>query len=86
MDLDGDRTAEFVKGARAALDLARMVGAKVALMRKNSPSCGSILGIGSDGTPRPIGVAAALFMSGGIKVFEVDGEGVTPETRRLLGG
>ena len=86
MDPEGDRTAEFVKGARAAYALARMIGAKVALMRKNSPSCGSILGTGSDGTPRPIGVAAALFMDSGIRVFEVDGEGVAPEVRRLLGG
>ncbi len=85
-DANGDRTAQFVKGAQAAYALARMVGAEVALFRKNSPSCGSIPGTGSDGTPRPIGVAAALLMERGLKVYEVDGQGVVSEVRELLGG
>lgn len=84
VDRDGDRTEDFIAGARAALELARMVGARVALLRKNSPSCGSVLGTGSDGTPRPIGVAAALLTENGIRVLEVDGEGIGPEVREFL--
>ena len=84
VDPGGERTEAFIAGARAALELARMVGARAALLRKNSPSCGSVLGTGSDGTPRPIGVAAALLMESGLAVLEVDGEGVGPEVREFL--
>ncbi len=84
VDSNGDRTGAFVKGAESALGLARILGVQTALLRKNSPSCGSVPGVGSDGTPRPIGVAAALLMKNGIRVLEVDGEGVAPEVREFL--
>lgn len=36
-----DVTAEFQKGASAVLYLAQLFGAKKAILKKNSPSCGS---------------------------------------------
>ena len=78
MDPEGERTAEFVKGAQAVYALARIMGAKTALFRKNSPSCGSILGTGSDGGARPIGVAAALLMERGAEGFRGGRPGSQP--------
>jgi uncharacterized protein YbbK (DUF523 family) len=37
----GDVTAEFQQGAREALKLAQLVGAKTAILKAKSPSCGS---------------------------------------------
>ncbi len=34
-------TEEFTRGAREALKIARLVGAKTALLKSRSPSCGS---------------------------------------------
>ena len=84
VDSGGDRTGEFVRGGRAVSALAGILGAKIALLRKNSPSCGSVPGTGSDGSPRPIGVTAALLMDQGLKVLEVDGQGVGEAVRKLL--
>ena len=36
-----DVTAEFAKGAEAALYLAKLLGAELAVLKENSPSCGS---------------------------------------------
>lgn len=36
-----DVTAEFQQGAREALNLAQLVGAKTAILKAKSPSCGS---------------------------------------------
>jgi len=85
VDPRGDRTGEFIKGARAVLGLARLSGARAALLRKNSPSCGSRWGEGSDGGPRPTGVAAAMLMEAGLTVLEVDAQGLSAEVRRFLG-
>jgi uncharacterized protein YbbK (DUF523 family) len=35
-----DVTAEFVRGAEEALNLAKLIGAKKAILKANSPSCG----------------------------------------------
>jgi uncharacterized protein YbbK (DUF523 family) len=37
----GDVTAEFQQGAQEALKLAQLVGAKIAILKAKSPSCGS---------------------------------------------
>jgi len=34
-------TEEFIRGAREALKIARLVGAKTAILKSRSPSCGS---------------------------------------------
>lgn len=36
-----DVTAEFTKGAEAVLYLAELLGAELAILKENSPSCGS---------------------------------------------
>ena len=67
-----DLTAEFRLGAERALELALSRGARKALLKSNSPSCGS--GRVYDGTfsGRLVpgdGMAAALLKSRGIEVF-----------------
>lgn len=81
---DGDRSQEFVKGARATLELAGLVKAETALLRKHSPSCGCREGTGSDGSPRPRGVTAALLEKQGLRLFEVDSQGVEPMLAEYL--
>lgn len=67
-----DVTQEFVNGAKKALEIAKEQGVKVAVLKANSPSCGS--GIIYDGTftgkkVSGYGVAAKLLMENGIKVY-----------------
>lgn len=79
-DIEGqDRTAAYVNGALAALDLARLVKADGAVFQARSPSCGSIVRTGSDGSPRPIGVAAAELMEAGYEVIEAWEDRLTEE-------
>lgn len=67
-----DKTAAFIKGARAVLDLAREVQPEFVILKANSPSCGtgriydgSFGGVLRDGD----GVAGALLRSAGIRVY-----------------
>jgi uncharacterized protein YbbK (DUF523 family) len=67
-----DVTREFDAGAAAALEQARRAGARVAVLKARSPSCGS--GEVYDGTftSTPVpgdGIATALLRSHGIRVF-----------------
>ena len=67
-----DATEAFVKGAEKALEIAKAQGVKVAVLKANSPSCGS--GIIYDGTftgkkVSGYGVAAKLLKENGIKVY-----------------
>jgi len=70
---DGDDvTLEFVRGAEHTLSLARTVGAKYAVLKEASPSCGGlhIYDGTHSGTKRPgFGVTAALLRRHGIEVF-----------------
>ena len=67
-----DVTAQFVKGAQAALALARQLGIRRAILKANSPSCGA--GRTHDGrfagklVPGD-GVTAALLKRSGIQVI-----------------
>lgn len=68
----GDATRAFVKGAEKTLNVAKAEGVRVAVLKANSPSCGS--GIIYDGTftgkkVSGYGVAAKLLIENGIKVF-----------------
>lgn len=64
-----DVTEEFLRGARAALAIARGAGATEAVLKERSPSCGSNE-VHRDGGPRPgAGVAAALFRRHGFRVL-----------------
>lgn len=65
-------TAEFIKGAKLALEQCQQQGIQMAILTARSPSCGS--GLIYDGSfSRKLtagdGVTAALLKSNGIKVF-----------------
>ncbi|POM22644.1 hypothetical protein BTM25_48470 [Actinomadura rubteroloni] len=67
-----DVTEAFVNGARLALDCARRAGARIALLKEGSPSCG-VHRI-HDGTfqGRSLpgeGITAALLAQAGLRVF-----------------
>jgi uncharacterized protein YbbK (DUF523 family) len=67
-----DVTAEFDRGAEQALQLAQRLGAAVAVLKENSPSCGSQqIGDGSFSKTRipGEGVTTALLRAHGIQVF-----------------
>lgn len=67
-----DVTRAFLGGARDALDVALARGARLAILKDGSPSCGSSYVY--DGTFRGqrsegMGVTAAVLAAGGIRVF-----------------
>ncbi|MFA1544413.1 DUF523 domain-containing protein [Actinomadura monticuli] len=67
-----DVTDEFLRGARLALETARRTGARTALLKEGSPSCGShrIYDGTFTGAKRPgTGVTTALLQRAGITVF-----------------
>ncbi|MFA1545860.1 DUF523 domain-containing protein [Actinomadura chokoriensis] len=74
-DAGDDVTVEFLRGARLALDTARRSGARVAVLKEGSPSCGGhrIYDGTFTGTSSPgAGVTTALLQRSGIKVFSED--------------
>jgi uncharacterized protein YbbK (DUF523 family) len=81
IDANGvDRTAAFINGARAALELALEGGAREAVLKERSPSCG-VTSIYREGHPGPgQGVFAALLARHGIAVTDE-----TTATRRGKG-
>lgn len=67
-----DVTNEFQRGAQEALRLAKLYGARYALLKEKSPSCGS--GVIYDGTfsgalTSGYGLTAELFEREGIRVY-----------------
>jgi uncharacterized protein YbbK (DUF523 family) len=67
-----DVTAEFERGAAEALDQARRHGARVAILKEGSPSCGTRYVYDGTFTSTPVsgdGVTAALLRGEGIKLF-----------------
>lgn len=73
MNCEGrDVTAQFCRGAEQALEIAKLFGAKYALLKERSPSCGC--GEIYDGTFTGAkiagdGLTTALFKEHGIQVF-----------------
>lgn len=71
-----DVTEEFLMGARQALKLAQTVGATSAILKENSPSCGSSFvydGTFSGKKVTGVGLTAALFRRHGIDVRSEQG-------------
>ena len=67
-----DVTAVFLVGARRALVAARSAGARIAILKDRSPSCGSALvhdGTFSGALRSGEGITAALLRRNGIEVF-----------------
>ncbi|MEU8248747.1 DUF523 domain-containing protein [Nonomuraea sp. NPDC048916] len=70
-----DVTAEFLAGARAALDAARTRGVRLAVLKEGSPSCGALAvydGTFSGRRTPGQGVTTALLERSGIRVFTED--------------
>lgn len=70
-----DVTAAFLAGARAALDAALSCGARVAILKEGSPSCGSLTvhdGTFGGGRLPGAGVTTALLERHGVSVFGED--------------
>ena len=65
-DISGDVTAEFLRGAYAALTYARLFLPETVYLKEKSPSCGLYAG---NGMP---GVTAALLMRQGYVLEPVD--------------
>jgi uncharacterized protein YbbK (DUF523 family) len=72
--LGEDVTGSFMKGARETLKLARITGAKKAILKNKSPSCGLTTPYCETDTGYGIGVTAALLLSAGIEIVEIDPE------------
>ena len=74
-----DVTAQFVKGAQAALTLARQLGIRRAILKARSPSCGAGRIYDGNFAGKLVpgdGVTAALLKRSGIQVItEIDLEG-----------
>lgn len=69
---DDDVTAKFIKGAYETLDIAKAVGASIAILKARSPSCGvsEIYDGTFSGTKRNgNGVTTQLLLSKGMKIF-----------------
>ncbi len=67
-----DVTDAFVAGARLALERAHAEGVRLAVLKDGSPSCGTTVvhdGSFTGATRRGQGVAAALLVRAGIRVF-----------------
>ena len=69
--LGEDVTDAFKKGAEESRRLARLAGAKIAILKYKSPSCGIRTPYCEKSTDLGIGVTAALFDLSGIKLIEV---------------
>lgn len=76
VDVNGkDVTAQFIKGAKETLKIAQLVGAKSAILKQRSPSCGSkeiYDGSFSHKRTDGMGVTAALLTKNGITVADED--------------
>ncbi len=74
INTNGDDVTDFFeKGARAALERAQKSGAKYAMLKQNSPSCGSrniYDGSFSGKKISGMGIAAALLRENGIKIYD----------------
>ncbi|GAA2582821.1 DUF523 domain-containing protein [Actinomadura fulvescens] len=74
-DSGDDVTGAFLRGARLALEAARGAGARIAILKEGSPSCGTIRVYDGRfaGTLVPgHGVTTALLERAGIRVFNED--------------
>lgn len=80
LNRDGeDVSAQFAKGAEESLKLAKLFGAKYALLKERSPSCGAGEIYDGSFSGRRIsgnGVTAELLLNSGVAVY---GEGRLPE-------
>lgn len=70
-----DVTRFFEKGAEESLKIAKLINAKIAILKEGSPSCGSKYiydGKFSKSKIKGEGITAKLFRKNGIEVFSED--------------
>ena len=70
-----DVTKEYLSGARKALEIAKKNNIKIAILKKNSPSCGSNKIYDGTFNHKLIegdGITVKLLKENGIKVFDED--------------
>jgi uncharacterized protein YbbK (DUF523 family) len=72
--LGKDVTEAFIKGAQESLKLARLTGATKAILKNKSPSCGLNTPYCEAGTGYGLGITAALLLSAGITIIEINPE------------
>lgn len=78
-----DKTAEYIRGAKEVLRLARLLNCTTAVLKKKSPSCGSgeiYDGSFSGKTAKGDGVCAGLLKANGIRILN------ETEINKLLDG
>ncbi|MCA1828380.1 MAG: DUF523 domain-containing protein [Myxococcales bacterium] len=66
--LGADVTAQFENGARQAVEAARTHGARLAILKQNSPSCGTLMTGTARGRAPGRGRAAAALAAAGVEV------------------
>jgi uncharacterized protein YbbK (DUF523 family) len=66
--LGADVTAQFNRGAREAVQAARAHGARLALLKQNSPNCGTRMTGTARGPAPGLGLAAQALINAGIEV------------------
>lgn len=70
-----DVTSHFKKGAEESLNIAKLIDAKVAILKNGSPSCGSTLIYNGNFENKKIkgeGFTAKILKENGIKVYSED--------------
>ena len=72
--LGEDVTGAFMRGAHECLKLARITGTNKAFLKNKSPSCGLNTPYCETDTGYGLGVTAALFLSAGIQIIEINPE------------
>lgn len=72
--LGEDVTGAFIKRARKTLKLARITDARKAILRDRSPSCRLNIPYCETDTGYSLGVTAALLLSAGIEIIEINPE------------
>lgn len=79
-----DNTAEYIRGAKETLKIAKLLGCDIAILKERSPSCGSdmIYDGTFSGTRIPgEGITSALLRKNGIRVIS---EEHLDEIRKIL--
>lgn len=69
-----DKTFEFLEGAKKTLEIAKLIGAKKAILKSKSPSCGCGLiydGSFSGALIKGDGLTAKLLLENGIEVESI---------------
>jgi uncharacterized protein YbbK (DUF523 family) len=79
-----DVTDCFKLGAKESLRLAGITGARTAILKDKSPSCGLATPYCEKPGGTGMGVTAALFSNSGINIFEMGKGDIFPDSETLI--